>query len=36
VLLVAAIAAPAAFGSAIIGRNVLRPSLTVDQQGFAH
>ncbi|HEY2311155.1 MAG TPA: hypothetical protein VGH46_08590, partial [Gaiellaceae bacterium] len=36
VLLVAAVVAPAAFGSAIIGRSVSRPSLTIDQQGRAH
>jgi hypothetical protein len=36
VLLVAACAATPAFGSAIIGRNVTRPTLTVDRQGHAH
>ncbi len=36
VLLVAAVAAPAAFGSAIIGRDVSHPTLTIDQQGRAH
>ncbi len=36
VLLVAAAAAPAAFGSAIIGRDVSHPTLTIDQQGRAH
>jgi hypothetical protein len=36
VLLVAAVAAPVGFSSAIIGRNVSRPSLTIDQQGRAH
>ena len=35
-LLVAAVAVPAAFGSAIIGRDVSHPTLTIDQQGRAH
>jgi hypothetical protein len=35
-LLVAAVAATPAFGSAIIGRNVSRPTLTIDSQGRAH
>lgn len=36
VLLVAAFAATPAFGSAIVGRNVTRATLTVDRQGHAH
>ena len=36
VVLAAACAAGPAFGSAIIGRNVARPTLTVDRQGRAH
>lgn len=36
VLLVAAFAAAPAFGSAIIGRNVSRPTLAIDRQGRAH
>lgn len=35
-LLVAACAAGPAFGSAIIGRNVARPTLTIDRHGHAH
>jgi hypothetical protein len=35
-LLVAAFAASPAFGSAIIGRDVTRPTLTIDGQGRAH
>ena len=35
-LLAAAFAATPAFGSAIIGRDVTRPTLTVDRQGRAH
>jgi hypothetical protein len=36
VLLVAAFSATPALGSAIIGRNVTRPTLSVDRQGHAH
>jgi hypothetical protein len=36
VLLAAALAAPPAFGSAIIGRNVSRPTLSIDRHGRAH
>lgn len=36
VLLVASAAAPAAFGSAIIGRNVSHPTLGIDADGRAH
>ncbi|HLY85023.1 MAG TPA: hypothetical protein VKO84_00700 [Gaiellaceae bacterium] len=36
VLLVAAAASAPAFGSAIIGRNVSRPTLSIDRQGRAH
>jgi hypothetical protein len=36
VLLVAAFAVAPAFGSAIIGRNVARPTLSIDRQGRAH
>jgi hypothetical protein len=36
VLLVAAFAATPAFGSAIVGRNVTRATLTVDRHGHAH
>jgi hypothetical protein len=36
VLLVAALAATPAFGSAIIGRNVTGATLTIDHQGHAH
>jgi hypothetical protein len=35
-LLCGAFASPAAFGSAIVGRNVTRPTLTIDRQGRAH
>jgi hypothetical protein len=35
-LLVAALAAPPAFGSAIVGRNASRATLTIDRQGRAH
>jgi hypothetical protein len=35
-LLVTAFAATPAFGSAIIGRNVARPTLSIDRQGRAH
>jgi hypothetical protein len=35
-LLLAAFAATPAFGSAIIGRNVSRPTLTIDRHGHAH
>jgi hypothetical protein len=35
-LLVAGFAAAPAFGSAIIGRNVTRPTLSIDRQGHAH
>lgn len=35
-LLVVVFAATPAFGSAIIGRNVTRPTLTIDRQGRAH
>jgi hypothetical protein len=35
-LLAAAVAVPAAFGSAIIGRNVSHPTLAIDRQGRAH
>src|SRR6185312_10422207 len=34
--LVAALAAAPAFGSAIIGRNVTRATLSIDRQGRAH
>ena len=35
-LLIAALAAAPAFGSAIIGRNVTGATLSVDRQGHAH
>jgi hypothetical protein len=35
-LLAAALAAPPAFASVIIGRNVTRPTLTIDRHGRAH
>ncbi|HKS78394.1 MAG TPA: hypothetical protein VJQ07_05955, partial [Gaiellaceae bacterium] len=35
-LVVGALAAAPAFGSAIIGRDVSRPTLTIDRQGRAH
>lgn len=35
-LLVAAVAVPPAFGSAIIGRDVSHPRLTIDRHGHAH
>jgi hypothetical protein len=35
-VLVSALAAPPAFGSAIIGRNVSRPTLSIDRHGHAH
>ena len=35
-LLIAAVVAPAAFGSAIIGRDVSHPTLRIDRQGRAH
>ena len=35
-VLVAAVAAGPAFSSAIIGRNVARPTLSIDRQGHAH
>jgi hypothetical protein len=35
-LVLAAFAAPSAFASAIIGRNVARPALTIDSRGRAH
>ena len=35
-LLVAALATAPAFGSAIVGRNVSRPTLTIDRHGQAH
>ena len=35
-LLVAALAASPVFGSAIVGRNLSRPTLTIDRRGHAH